>query len=283
GGSVAAGEGGVPHGTGDDQRRGMFPVQVEQIRRLLDRVGSLSEDDSVGAAVDLFACPGQRPQQIRRGQRCAGDRAERVRCQRRCVGELRDGCDQIIGVERLHHRRIVTVVCGHGDRAAQRGDRDPRLAHASPSRRWRGCSAIDITHHASYKVQDTARPKEELRTEEITSHLDWSDMTTTSGPRRWHEQRWLIDSVLRTDGLEWDQPRIAYTLRPMGVDANPDFHLARTRISKFADLVPVFTELGQRRQRLAEAAEAAGRLVTAREHYFHAALLYATAEWSIWE
>jgi pimeloyl-ACP methyl ester carboxylesterase len=108
-------------------------------------------------------------------------------------------------------------------------------------------------------------------------------MTTTSGPRRWHEQRWLIDSVLRTDGLEWDQPRIAYTLRPMGVDANPDFHLARTRISKFADLVPVFTELGQRRQRLAEAAEAAGRLVTAREHYFHAALLYATAEWSIWE
>jgi hypothetical protein len=28
--------------------------------------------------------------------------------------------------------------------------------------------------------------------------------------------------VIRTDGLEWDQPRVAYTLRPVGVDAAPD-------------------------------------------------------------
>lgn len=108
-------------------------------------------------------------------------------------------------------------------------------------------------------------------------------MTDTLGPRRWHEQRWMIDSVLRTDGLEWDQPRIAYTLRPMGVDANPDFALARSRISKFADLVPVFTSLAERRERLGREAEEAGRTVSAREHYFHAALLYATAEWPIWE
>ncbi len=108
-------------------------------------------------------------------------------------------------------------------------------------------------------------------------------MTDTLGPRRWHEQRWMIDSVLRTDGLEWDQPRIAYTLRPMGVDANPDFALARSRISKFADLVPVFTSLAERRERLGREAEKAGRTVSAREHYFHAALLYATAEWPIWE
>lgn len=103
-----------------------------------------------------------------------------------------------------------------------------------------------------------------------------------SGPRRWHDQRWIVDSVLRTDGLEWDQPRVAYTLRPMGVDATPDFRVAESRISKFADLTPVFTGLAERRQRLAEQAAAAGRSVTAREHYFHAALLYATAEWPIW-
>ncbi len=108
-------------------------------------------------------------------------------------------------------------------------------------------------------------------------------MTLTSGPRRWHEQRWIIDSVLRTDGLEWDQPRVAYTLRPMGVDATPDFRVAQSRIRKFADLVPVFTELAERRQRLAAESEERGRTVTAREHYFHAALLYATAEWPIWE
>lgn len=108
-------------------------------------------------------------------------------------------------------------------------------------------------------------------------------MTTKPGPRRWHEQRWVIDSVLRTDGLEWDQPRIAYTLRPMGVDAVPDFRVAESRISKFADMTPVFTELAERRQKLAQDAENAGRSVAAREHYFHAALLYATAEWPIWE
>ncbi|MFI6350101.1 alpha/beta hydrolase family protein [Streptomyces sp. NPDC050560] len=108
-------------------------------------------------------------------------------------------------------------------------------------------------------------------------------MKPTSGPRRWHEQRWITDSVLRTDGLEWDQPRVAYTLRPMGVDATADFRVAESRIHKFADLVPVFTDLAERRRNLAEEAEAAGRTVAAREHYFHAALLYATAEWPIWE
>ncbi|MGH3328251.1 MAG: alpha/beta hydrolase family protein [Streptomycetales bacterium] len=104
-----------------------------------------------------------------------------------------------------------------------------------------------------------------------------------TGPRRWHEQRWLIDSVLRTDGLEWDQPRVAYTLRPMGVDAVPDFRVAESRISKFSDITPVFRELAERRERLARAAEQDGRHVAAREHYFHAALLYVTAEWPIWQ
>ncbi len=107
-------------------------------------------------------------------------------------------------------------------------------------------------------------------------------MTRISGPRRWHEQRWITDSVLRTDGLEWDQPRAAYTLRPMGVDATPDFRVAESRIHKFADIVPVFAELAARREELARKAEKASRAVAAREHYFHAALLYATAEWPIW-
>jgi alpha-beta hydrolase superfamily lysophospholipase len=107
-------------------------------------------------------------------------------------------------------------------------------------------------------------------------------MNHQPGPQRWHEQRWVIDSVLRTDGLEWDQPRVAYTLRPMGIDAMPDFRTAESRITKFADLTPVFTELAERRERQAEEAERGGRDVAAREHYFHAALLYATAEWPIW-
>lgn len=109
------------------------------------------------------------------------------------------------------------------------------------------------------------------------------NITGKSGPRRWHEQRWVIDSVLRTDGLEWDQPRVAYTLRPMGIDATPDFRVAQSRITKFADITPVFTDLAELRQAKAEAAEKNGRPVAAREHYFHAALLFASAEWPIWE
>jgi pimeloyl-ACP methyl ester carboxylesterase len=103
------------------------------------------------------------------------------------------------------------------------------------------------------------------------------------GSRRWLEQRWILDSVLRTDGLEWDQPRVAYTVRPMGVDGIADFAVAQSRISKFADMVPVFTELAERRARMAREAEAAGSLVAAREHYFYAALLFVTAQWPIWE
>lgn len=108
-------------------------------------------------------------------------------------------------------------------------------------------------------------------------------MGMVSGPKRWHAQRWILDSVLRTDGLEWDQPRVAYTVRPMGVDAIADFSLAQSRINKFADMVPVFTELARRRERMGQKALSAGSNVAAREHYFYAALLYATAEWPIWE
>jgi len=108
-------------------------------------------------------------------------------------------------------------------------------------------------------------------------------MQGVSGPRRWHEQRWLIDSILRTDGLEWDQPRVAYTLRPMGIDGVGDFERAKSRITKFADLTPVFLELADHRQRMAEQAERDGRLVAARENYFFAALHIVSAEWPIWE
>lgn len=103
------------------------------------------------------------------------------------------------------------------------------------------------------------------------------------GSRRWLDQRWILDSVIRTDGLEWDQPRVAYTVRPMGVDGIADFSVAQSRIHKLADMVPVFTDLALRRAERAREAEKNGAVVAAREHYFSAALLYVTAQWTIWE
>lgn len=107
--------------------------------------------------------------------------------------------------------------------------------------------------------------------------------SSLKGPRRWRDQRWLIDSIIRTDGLEWDQPRVAYTTRPMGVDAARDFQVAKSRITKFDDIVPVFISCAEYRLAQARAAQHDGHLVAAREHYFYAALLYATAEWPVWE
>src|ERR1035437_7552040 len=43
--------------------------------------------------------------------------------------------------------------------------------------------------------------------------------TTERRMKRWQEQRWLLDAVIQTVGIEWDQARIAYTLRPCGPDA----------------------------------------------------------------
>lgn len=103
------------------------------------------------------------------------------------------------------------------------------------------------------------------------------------GPRRWQEQRWLVDVAIRTDGLEWDQPRIGYTLKPIGVDANFDFGWVKQQVKKFADITPAFSAAAERRERKAREAEECGRLVAAREHYFIAALLWASAEWPIWE
>lgn len=105
----------------------------------------------------------------------------------------------------------------------------------------------------------------------------------TSGPQRWVDQRWLVDSAIRTEGIEWDQPRMGFTMRPAGIDASFDFARVRSKVRKFADITPVFQEAGERRERLARQAEAGGFLVTARDHYFIAALLYVSAEWSIFE
>ena len=104
-----------------------------------------------------------------------------------------------------------------------------------------------------------------------------------SGCQRWEAQRWLVDVAIRTDGIEWDQPRIGYTIRPIGVDASMDFNWVSQRVHKFADLTPVFAAAARRRERLAVEAEAVGRLITAREHFFIAALLWLSAEWSIFE
>ena len=101
--------------------------------------------------------------------------------------------------------------------------------------------------------------------------------------RRFEDQRWILDNIIQTVGVEWDQPRLNYMSAPGGVEAAGDFRAAAARIQKYADVDREFMAAARRRQAKAEAAEAAGHKVSARESYFIASLLWATARWPIHE
>lgn len=101
--------------------------------------------------------------------------------------------------------------------------------------------------------------------------------------RRWREQRWLLDSVIRTVGPEWDQARIQSKGSRGGPQGLADFRRAGSRMKKFNDIGPEFGRAGIRREGIARAFEDQGRLVSARDSYLIAALLYASAQWPYFE
>ena len=99
--------------------------------------------------------------------------------------------------------------------------------------------------------------------------------------KRWQEQRWLLDVVVQTVGIEWDQRRIGYTLGPCGPEAAPDFNGVRARVKRFNDASREFRRAAVRRESKAIQHEREGHSVAARESYFIAALLYGSAQWPI--
>ena len=101
--------------------------------------------------------------------------------------------------------------------------------------------------------------------------------------RRFEEQRWLLDAVIRTVGIEWDQARIVAKARPIGPDAEHLFRACAQRIRKFDDINREFAREARRQQERAVAQEQEGRFVAARETYMTAALLWSLAAWPIFE
>ena len=99
--------------------------------------------------------------------------------------------------------------------------------------------------------------------------------------RRWIEQRWVLDNVIRSVGMDWDQPRSAYVAGPCGAEASSDMAGIRQRIQKYADASPAFEAAARRREAKAKAAEEAEELVTARENYCIATMFWAAAQWPI--
>ncbi len=97
--------------------------------------------------------------------------------------------------------------------------------------------------------------------------------------RRFEEQRWLLDNIIRANGIDWDQPRSLYLSGPCGNEANADFAGIRERVKKMADIGPAFEAVARRREAKAQAAAEIGHKVTARDNYFMAAVHWGAAQW----
>jgi dienelactone hydrolase len=98
--------------------------------------------------------------------------------------------------------------------------------------------------------------------------------------KRWSEQRWLLDNIIRANGIDWDQPRSLYLSAPCGVEANADFAAIRARVQKMADIGAAFEATAKRREAKARAAEEEGSLVTARDNYYMASIHWGAAQWT---
>ena len=97
--------------------------------------------------------------------------------------------------------------------------------------------------------------------------------------KRFEEQRWLLDNIVRTNGIDWDQPRSIYISNPCGPEGNADIHGVRERVKKMADIAPAFEAVARRREAKAKAAEEIGHEITARDNYFMAAVYWGAAQW----
>ena len=101
--------------------------------------------------------------------------------------------------------------------------------------------------------------------------------------RRWREQRWLLDQVIQTRGLDWDQGRTGKILRNCGPGAAGELQEIGRRVQKFSDIPREFSRLARLREELAAEAEKAGHQLEAAEHYYIAATYYTNAQWAVYE
>lgn len=54
--------------------------------------------------------------------------------------------------------------------------------------------------------------------------------------RRFRAQRWVLDTIIRTVGVTWDQGDMDYALFPCGISALGDFLRFERSIKKYNDI-----------------------------------------------
>lgn len=106
----------------------------------------------------------------------------------------------------------------------------------------------------------------------------------SGGPRRFRDQRWLVDETIRSSTIEFDQPRLVYHLAPVADElSGADMAVIRGAVKKLADHVPVVRAVAERREGWARQAEDGGHPLSAGSHWYAAAQLWAMACWPVWE
>ncbi|ACC80676.1 alpha/beta hydrolase [Nostoc punctiforme] len=101
--------------------------------------------------------------------------------------------------------------------------------------------------------------------------------------KRFQEQRWILDNIIRTVGVTWDQGDIDFALFPCGIGALGDFIRVEQNVKKYNDIAREYGAAAVHRQTQAEKLEKLEHTVAARENYFIAAILYGQAQWPIFE
>jgi hypothetical protein len=76
--------------------------------------------------------------------------------------------------------------------------------------------------------------------------------------KRWREQRWILDQVIQSRGIDWDQGRSGKILRNCGPSVEKDLTDLCSRIKKFVDIPQQFSQAAARREEQGRAAEGAG-------------------------
>lgn len=99
--------------------------------------------------------------------------------------------------------------------------------------------------------------------------------------KRLREQKWLLDIVISTVGLDWDLLRMGMATAPVGFEAMGDWSQAVAKAKRFDEITPTFSEIAAHREMRAREAERNGDEVTARESYLVASIYYGISQWPI--
>src|SRR5262249_52783200 len=119
--------------------------------------------------------------------------------------------------------------------------------------------------------------------ERSATERDWSQRQPKGPPliKRFDDQRWGLDNVMKANGVDWDQSHTGVVIRSGGPSTIPDMAELRKRVKRLVDIGPAFEALAKQREGMAKEAEQKGDKSAARENYFLAANYWTSAMWTI--